>query len=133
MDVAICYTFVSPPQFWVLLQTLSCDRSTPVQLRLDFQSAASLNTVLELCDQLISQSKLFLAGNNFWEVCCFPAGFVPACHERYCRCARWRGRDHSRWCLHLILSALLSSFLFTFNKSVYEVSAVRYFLQEADQ
>lgn len=55
VDAAICYTFVPPPQLWVLLQTLSCGRSTPVQLRLDFQSAASLNTVLQLCDQLFSQ------------------------------------------------------------------------------
>lgn len=40
----------------VILQTLSCGRSTPVQLRLDFQSAASVNTVLELCDQLLSEN-----------------------------------------------------------------------------
>lgn len=56
VDVTICYMLVPLPQFSVILQTLSCGRSTPVQLRLDFQSAASLNTVLELCDQLFSET-----------------------------------------------------------------------------
>lgn len=74
VDVAVCYTFVPLPHFWVLLQTLSCAGA-----HLFNSSSISKCCFSQHCPRALWPVILTdLAGNKFWEVCCFSAGFAPA-------------------------------------------------------
>lgn len=120
VDVAVCYTFVSLPQFWVLLQTLSGGRSTPVRLRLDFQS------VLELCDQLFSQTSRL--ETIFGRFAALQLGLLQLVWALVSVCEVERKR--AQWIVFASHSLSSIVVLFSFNKSVFGVSAVRYLLQE---
>lgn len=74
----------------------------------------------------------FLSGKSFWKVCCFPAGFAPACMS--ITVSVWGGeKETTTDCVCISFSQPYCPLLFAFNKSVYDVSAVRYLLQVSDQ
>lgn len=129
VDVTICYVFVPPPQFWVILQTELWQEHT-----CSTQAGFPKCCFCQHCPRALWPVILtdFLSGKNFWKVCCFLAGFAPACMS--ITVSVWGGEEETTTaCVCISFSQRYCPLLFAFNKSVYEVSAVRYLLQVPDQ